>query len=409
MQSNSYLLPFLRTILLITLLFGCVSKQAISSSESINCSEAKNKWDLWRMKTCLRGANIWQKMIDPNVDGNGLGTDPVGPPYLQSDFLALAALGANYVNISHPGIYSEDAPYNLDVHALENLDNLLSKIEKANMYAVISFRTGPGRNEHTFSGVNPKANNNVWKDSEAQKAWALMWKFAANRYKTNPIVVGYDLMVEPNSNAVLLGEGDSTEFYTKYKNTSYDFAPLAKACTQAIREFDNETPILLGVMDWSSVYWLEETPLSEDSKTVYAVHNYAPYEYTHQTQPYRISYPGYLKGGERLDAKWLENVLHPIAEFKQRNNVPVAINEFAVIRWQKGATKYLDDHLSIMENLGVNYSYWLWESSWKGITYDHFDYKKGTKASNHKNHINNDLLDTLKKYWIKNQVRPKKP
>lgn len=409
MDIKPQFIKLFRNLVFFLVLFGCVSKQAISSSESFNCLNAKTKWDLWRVKTCLRGANIWQKKIDPSVDGNGLGTDPIGPPYPQTDFLSLAALGANYVNISHPGLYTEKAPYGIDTQAVQNLDALLSKIEKANMYAVISFRTGPGRNEETFSGVNSKANNDVWKSAEAQKAWAQMWKFTAERYKNNPIVVGYDLMVEPNSSAVLLGTDDPKEFYAKYKDTLYDFGPLAKAATLSIRETDSETPILLGVMDWSSVYWLEDTPLSEDSKTVYVIHSYSPYEYTHQYSPYKISYPGYLKWGERLDATWLENTLRPVYDFKQKHKVPVVVNEFGVMRWEKGASTYLDDHMSILENLGVNYSYWLWESSYSGISYDEFDYRKGTKSKNHRNQSDNELLRTLKKYFTKNQSRPKKP
>ncbi len=409
MRTKPQIIKLFRNIAFFLLLFGCVSKQAISSSESLNCNEAKTKWDLWRVKTCLRGANIWQKKIDPKVDGNGFGTDPIGPPYLQTDFQQLSSLGANYVNISHPGLFTEKAPYQIDSQAVQNLDSLLSKIENANMFAVISFRTGPGRNEDTFSGVNSKANNDIWKNAEAQKAWANMWKFAAERYKNSAVVVGYDLMVEPNSNSVLLSTDDAKEFYAKYKDSLYDFAPLAKATTNAIREVDSETPILLAVMDWSSVNWLEDTPISEDQKTVYAVHSYSPYEYTHQYSPYRISYPGYLKWGERLDASWLENALRPIYDFKQKNKLPVAVNEFGVMRWEKGAASYLDDHMSILENLGVNYSYWLWESSWQGITYDQFDIRKGTKPKNHTNQTDNALFQTMKKYWIKNQARPRKP
>jgi len=65
--------------------------------------------------------------------------------YTQEDFDQLAALGANYVNISHPGLFIKTPPYTLDQDVQDNLDHLLDMIAQADMFAVISFRTGPGR------------------------------------------------------------------------------------------------------------------------------------------------------------------------------------------------------------------------------------------------------------------------
>lgn len=128
-------------------------------------------------------------------------------PSTQADFDALAAMGANYVNIYHPGLFTETAPYTVDLDIQNNLDNLLAMIAKARMFAVISFRTGPGRSEFwAFWGEDNVSdpeegwfdpsyyNNRVWTDQEAQDAWVEMWRYTAQRYKDNPVVVGYDLM-----------------------------------------------------------------------------------------------------------------------------------------------------------------------------------------------------------------------
>jgi hypothetical protein len=110
-----------------------------------------DKWALWANGTQLRGANLYQRRVYPELDGpEFMGPGPVGPPYTQEDFDRLATLGANYVNISHPGLFTENPPYSLDQNIQDNLDNLLSMIAKADMFAVISFRTGPGRSEFTF-------------------------------------------------------------------------------------------------------------------------------------------------------------------------------------------------------------------------------------------------------------------
>lgn len=54
------------------------------------------KWALWVDGPHLRGANIWQAIVIPELDGPDFkGPGPVGPPYSQEDFNRLAALGAS--------------------------------------------------------------------------------------------------------------------------------------------------------------------------------------------------------------------------------------------------------------------------------------------------------------------------
>ena len=66
-----------------------------------------DRWALWIEGTRLRGANIYQRRVYPELDGpDFMGHRPVGPPYTQEGFDRLAALGANYVDISHPGLFT---------------------------------------------------------------------------------------------------------------------------------------------------------------------------------------------------------------------------------------------------------------------------------------------------------------
>ncbi|MBI1882408.1 MAG: cellulase family glycosylhydrolase, partial [Chloroflexi bacterium] len=213
---------------------------------------ALDKWALWQNGPHLRGANIHQRRSYPDVDGDLANVGPVIPPYTQADFNKLAARGANYVNISHPGLFTETPPYVVDPVIQANLDQLLAMIAQANMFAVISFRTGPGRNEFIFLNEEDpgwlgmsKDINFVWTDQAAQDAWVAMWRYTAERYRNNPVVVGYDLMVEPNSN-VLLNIWDPAGFYPTYANTLYDWNQFHPRLSAAIREVDPDTPILTG-------------------------------------------------------------------------------------------------------------------------------------------------------------------
>ncbi|MEE9615918.1 MAG: hypothetical protein V3T90_02800, partial [Anaerolineae bacterium] len=155
----------------------------LSSPGTLSAGFVADKWALWTRGTQLRGANIYQRRVYPELDGDEfMGSGPVGPPYTQGDFDRLAALGGNYANISHPGLFTETLPYTLDQGIQDNLDNLLGLVAHADMFAVISFRTGPGRAEFSVCCLEDVGdwhdesylNDSMWQAQDAQDAWAAM-------------------------------------------------------------------------------------------------------------------------------------------------------------------------------------------------------------------------------------------
>jgi len=394
-----------------------------------------DKWALWVGGTKLRGANIYQRRVYPELDGpTFMGPGPVGPPYTQEDFDRLAALGANYVNISHPGLFTETPPYALDQDIQDNLDSLLAMTAQADMFAVISFRTGPGRSEFwAFWGGDTVSdpeegwfdpsyyNNRVWGDRAAQDAWVEMWRYTAQRCKDNPIVVGYDLMVEPNSNEVgsfPLGDPldvwDPEEFYDEYGGTLYDWNQLYPRIVAAIRQVDPKTPILIGGMGYSAIEWLPYLEPTGDPRTVYAVHQYAPHLYTHQWWDSQdCTYPGTCDVdwdgvAEPFDRAWLDDLLSTVDDFKAAHGVPVAANEFGVMRWEPGAADFMDDQMDLFEQRGMNYALWLWETSWEPYAeeVDAFNFRHGPDPHNHADVESSKLMDVIVAHWEQNMIRP---
>ena len=220
---------------------------ATESSPAMD-APALDKFSLWTGGTQLRGANTWQRIVVPKYDGDEfLGDEYIGPPYTQADFDALAELGANYVNLSHPGVFTERPPYVLDEKIVENLDKMIEMATRADMFVVITFRTGPGRNDFTFYRDDDWFEEEdlietLWEDEEAQEAWVEMWQYTAERYKDNPVVVGYDLLCEPNA-VEIVDEWDKEEFYATYGGTIYDWKEWYPNLVDAIRKVDSETPI----------------------------------------------------------------------------------------------------------------------------------------------------------------------
>jgi hypothetical protein len=355
-----------------------------------------------------------------------MGPGPVGPPYTQADFNRLAAMGANYVNISHPGLFTETLPYALDPRIRDNLDHLLDTIAQADLFAVISFRTGPGRSEFTFFWDEVGTwfdesylNDSMWQDQAAQDAWVDMWRYTAERYRDNPIVVGYDLMVEPNSNEVgshalndRLDIWDPEEFYSRYRGTLYDWNQLYPRITAAIRQVDPDTPILIGGMAYSAVGWLPYLQPTGDPRTVYTVHQYAPTVYTHQVPPLTNTYPGVFDTDwddvdDQFNRTWLENLLSTVDTFTATHGVPVAVNEFGVMRWEPGVADFMDDQIDLFERRGMNHALWVWDPAWEPLAEnDAFNFRHGPDPNNHTDVQTSDLIQVITGYWGRNTLRP---
>ena len=382
-----------------------------------------DKWTLWTEGTQLRGVNIYQRLVFPELDGNTfMGPGPLGPPYTQADFDRLASLGANYINISHTGLYTASPPYGVDQQAVDNLDGLLEMIARADMFAVITFRSGPGRSDFSLQrdGAGDWFDESLlietaWEDPDARSAWEDMWKYTAGRYKDNPIVVGYDLMCEPNANDIL-DIWEPGQFYDDYGDTGHDWNTWYPDIVSAIREVDQTTPILVGGDGYSSLDWLPYLEPVASERIVYTFHLYDPYLYTHQepgsSGELPFSYPGqfdldYDGQIEEFDRAWLEGILDEAVAYSTRHGVPLAVNEFGLMRWEPGGEDYLRDQMTLFEEQGWNYALWDWESSWEpwSESVNDFNFLFGPDPQSN-TETPNDLLDAIQEAWSRNTVRP---
>ena len=385
-----------------------------------------DKLSLWTAGTQLRGANVYQRIVYPDVwdDPEAWGSGPLGPVFTQEDFNALSAAGANLVVLSHAGLYDDRPPYALNIGAQRNLDRFIGMAEKADLFVVIAFRTGPGRSEFTFFGVDASdafamrhLNDTVWKDRAAQDRWVEMWRYAAARYRRRPSVVGYELMVEPNSNGVWLDLYEPQDFYPAYENTTYDWNQLYPRISRAVREVDGDTPILIGGLSWSQVRWLPYLKPTGDGRTVYTVHQYEPQEsYTHQEAAASGAFPNRYPGrfdtngdgvSEDVNAAWIDTLLKTVDAFKSRHQVPVAATEYGAVRWQPGVEQFLDDEMARFEKSRINYAVWSWQPRSERFTaaQNEFNFRLGPEPSNLVEG-GSKFFGVLKKYWSKNRVRP---
>ena len=379
---------------------------------------AYDKYALWTNGTKLRGANTWQRIVEPEYDGyEFLGDGYIGPQYTQEDFDRLAALGANYVNLSHPGLFTERPPYVLDEQVQTNLDNMIAMAAQADLFVVITFRTGPGRNDFTFYRdddwfADEDLIENIWHDADAQQAWVEMWRYTAERYKGNQVVVGYDLMCEPNA-AEIVDEWDKDIFYATYGGEVEDWNRWYPQIVSAIREVDSDTPILIGGDGYSALDWLPYVQVINEPLLVYTFHQYAPSTYTHQgASLFANTYPGHFDADydgqkEDVDIHWLKHYLSTANNFSSQYGVPVAVNEYGVQRWQPGAAQFMNDEMQMFEEMGLNYALWVWDPEWQPWLdkVNRFTFRFGDDP-NSTEEIPSELQDVILEFWSHNTIRP---
>jgi hypothetical protein len=346
-----------------------------------------SKWSLWSATggPHLRGAVLHQCSVG-RVEGGGYVCTSL---ITKQDIQDLRNQGANLINASYPGVYSVLPPYGPSATELAFLDDLIDWAEEVGIYIVISFRSGPGRNEAAIHDA-PGATYAVWTSPDAQAAWGSMWRYTAQRYAGRDVVIGYDLMVEPHPNTV----GSNSAAWNN----------LAAAITDSIRQVDTETPIIIESVLWANVQEFPDLVHTGDSLTVYSFHQYNPDCYTNQDENGTLSYPGtFLCEGETitLNSTWLEQDLSPALTFSQTHNVPIFAGEFGSVRWVPNATQYHTDLLAFFEQYGWNYTVYVWrgDDDEGGYLFDGFNLELGTDPNNHTAVPGNALLNAHTSMW----------
>ncbi len=132
-----------------------------------------SKLELWTGEAPqLRGANL--PLSRPWTDDDRVVYDgTLADPHTAADFAALAAEGANLADLSMPGLYGVSDPWALDEGLEDELELLLQHAEAADVFVVISFRSGPGRSEHSLirdevcgvggcSAAGPAGGGSAW-------------------------------------------------------------------------------------------------------------------------------------------------------------------------------------------------------------------------------------------------------
>ena len=126
------------------------------------------------------------------------------------------------------------------------------------------------------------------------------------------------------------------------------------------------------------------------------------------------SYPGLCdldrdgSADDTFDQAWLQDLFTAVDTFTDTYDVPVAVNEFGLMRWEPGGDQFMDDEMALMEERGINYALWMWDPSWYTWTQhlNAFNFRFGPDPANTTQVPTNALQLVIEGYWGQNTMYP---
>jgi aryl-phospho-beta-D-glucosidase BglC (GH1 family) len=184
----------------------------------------------------------------------------------EADIEFIASTGANTIRLpfNYKLFTNEDYLGTNDANeGFRIIDNMVEWCRKNDIRLVLDMHDAPGG--QTGDNIDDSYGY-PWLmiDKTSQSKFINIWERIANRYKDEPVILGYELINEPIA--------------TYWEDTEREFLnsclePLYKHTTAAIRKYDSNHIILLGAPQWNSNF----RPFSDwsfDDNIMYTCHRY---------------------------------------------------------------------------------------------------------------------------------------
>lgn len=313
----------------------------------------------------LRGAVIAQRRRRIEVDGVTFGGGgPALPAYTREDLNGLAAAGANLVVMSFPELWTVGTPWKRDQQMADVLGRQLDDARAAGLYVVLALRSGPGRSDFIFHRESSGSwfperliVDTIWREREAQAAWAEMCVDAARLTKGRPEIAGLNIMVEPEPNVCglnqqgkRLGVWNPSEYVAQVSETS-DWRRIAGDIARKVRGVSSDLPILISPPAFARADFLPVMGAAPVSKTVWCVHDYEPRDFTHHPE----ASAAILTFGEYGDQTFAHRV-----DAVMPADAPLFLGEFGASRWATGVDEYYAARIAACETRGMAWAAFRW-------------------------------------------------
>ena len=272
---------------------------------------------------------------------------------------------------------------------LKRLISVLDWAHQAGLKVVLTTLSLPGARWRQQN--RGKDDLKLWKNRTYQKQSAIFWKALATQLRNHPAIVGYNIKNEPHPERLFsvstykYQTKNLLKWYQKIKGTAADLNQFNRLMVKAIRKVDKHTPIVLDSGLYASPMTFSYLRPVKDDKVIYSTHMYEPYNYTNRRMNKgRYTYPGHIPFGKHggPSSMWnkrrIQQFFQTVENWRKKHKLPanrIFLGEFGLHRMSKGAARYLDDLLAVVQKNQWHWAFYSFrEDTWRGM-----DYEVGTK------------------------------
>lgn len=352
MKKNLNKLLFL---LLVLCLISCKKKEAPSRTKSTNTlsfikTNGANLVDDKGASIILKGTNLgnWlvpegymfkMEQVNSPRKIDELLYELVGPDSLavfwngflnnyitHNDIKYLKSLGANHLRLPfHYKLFTDDLFMGERNQGFKYFDRLVDWCREEQLYVLLDMHCAPGG--QTGDNIDDSYGYPyLLKSKSSQDLMTEIWVRIAEKYKNEPVIIGYDIVNEPIAHY----------FNDELDDLNHKLFILYKRITSEIRKVDQDHIIFLNGSVWSGNFDVFEEIL--DDNTVYEFHKYW------------------------FDVK--QEAIQQYIDFSKKHNAPIYIGETG-----ENTDEWVNDFRVLLDENKVNWCFWPYKkmNNTKGI------------------------------------------
>lgn len=233
------------------------------------------------------------------------------------DIRFIASCGANTVRLPfNYKLFTDEDYMGLTVNqdGFAHIDKVVRWCRDNGLYLILDMHDCPGG--QTGDNIDDGYGYPwLFESEKSQQLLCDIWQKIAERYKDEPVILGYELMNEPIAH-----------YFENKEALNAKLEPLYKRAVKAIREKDKEHVILLGGARWNSDFYMFED-WKFDSNIMYTCHRY---------------------GGDATAP-----AIKDYIDFRDKTGLPMYMGEIGhnTDEWQSGFVKVMRDN-------NIGYTFW---------------------------------------------------
>ncbi len=231
------------------------------------------------------------------------------------DIKYLKSIGSNHIRLPfHYKMFTDDLYMGERNAGLKYFDRLLDWCRQEKMYVLLDMHGAPGG--QTGDNIDDSYGYPfLFKSKSSQDLMTEIWVKIAEKYKNEPLIIGYDIVNEPIAHY----------FNDELPYLNHQLFLLYKRIVTEIRKVDNEHTIFLNGSNWSGNFDVFEEII--DDNVVYEFHKY-----------------------------WFEvnqGAIQQYLDFRDKHQVPIYIGETG-----ENTDEWVNDFRILLDKHEISWAFW---------------------------------------------------